>query len=195
VFESLFWEPALRAAYGRRLKYAGRYQRTFKKEYLSATPDGLLVGLADDALMPFGIESLSGDRSLLIECKTIHCYPNSTWPDGPKPAHVYQVQVGLGMIHESTRHRPEYALISYTNASDWADTREFAIKRDPAIFTVAQRRAEQVLTAKSAEALLPEGLTSGGRECKWCPYSEACLGTESMKKQVSKRRVEDEVVE
>jgi hypothetical protein len=176
VFEEHYWEPALRAAYGERLRFAGKEQETFIKDFLSATPDGLLVDLDDDALAPLGVKNLGGDRSLLLECKSVH--PNTRLTE-PKLAHAFQVQVGLGLIRELTEHRPEFALISYTNASDWSDTREFPVKRDPAIFDVAQRRALRILTAMFAEALPPEGLTSGGRECEWCPFSNACLSTES----------------
>ena len=42
VFEDRFWVPAMRAPFGKRLKYAGRYQRTFSKDFLTATPDGLI---------------------------------------------------------------------------------------------------------------------------------------------------------
>jgi hypothetical protein len=174
VFERNFWLPALNSAYGRQLKLAGVMQQTLTKGFLSATPDGVLVNLAGNELAPLGVEELGGDNSLVVECKTIHCYPNSTWPAAPKIPHVFQVQVQLGMIHACTEYRPEYALVSYTNASDWADTREFPVKRDPKIFAVALERARQVMTATSAADLPPEGLLAGGLECGWCPYSQAC---------------------
>jgi hypothetical protein len=176
VFEQHFWEPALRAAYGHRLRFAGKAQRTFTRGFLSATPDGLLTKLADDALAPLGVTSIGGDHSLVVECKSVHPFTRLT---EPRSAHVFQVQVGLGLLRELTAHRPEYALITYTSAADWSETREYPIRRDPAIFEVAQHRALQIMTATAAAELPPEGLTSGGRECEWCPYSNACLGTEA----------------
>jgi hypothetical protein len=173
IFERHFWGPALHAAYGDRLLFAGEQQQTFVQGFLSATPDGLLVGLADDALAYLGVASLGGDRSILLECKSVH--PNTRLAE-PKLAHAYQLQVGLGLIRARTTHRPEFALLSYTNASDWADTREFAIERDAAVFAVARARALKILTATFAEALPPEGQTAGGKECGWCPFSHACLG-------------------
>lgn len=174
LFEQHFWVPAMRATYGARLLYAGEHQTTLVRGFLSATPDGLLVGLPDDALAHLGVAHLGGDRSLVVECKSVH--PN-TRLDAPRLAHVFQVQVQLGLIRALTPHRPEYALISYTNASDWCDAREFAVERDAAVFEVARARALKILTATFAEALPPEGLTAGGKECGWCPYSHACLGT------------------
>jgi hypothetical protein len=180
VYENHFWYPAMRAAYGKRLKYAGSRQRTFVKDFISATPDGLLTDLTAAELAQLGIVPHNGgDNSLVVECKTIHCYPNSNWPDEPKPDHAYQVQVQLGVIRESTRYRPEFALISYTNASSWDDTREFLVKRDPEVFAAAERRAQQIMTATSARELPPEGMISGGLECGWCPYKGACRKIEA----------------
>jgi len=175
IFEIHYWEPALRAVYGSRLRFAGKMQRTFIKNHLSATPDGLLTELPDNVLAPFGIANIGGDRSLIVECKSVH--PNTRLTE-PKPAHSYQVQVGMGMMHELTVHRPEYALVNYTSAADWSETREYPVKRDPTIFATAQRRAQQIMTAGIATELPPEGLTSGGQECEWCPFSNACLGNE-----------------
>src|SRR5262249_26101699 len=75
IFEQHYWEPALRATYGSRLRFAGKMQRTFIKDYLSATPDGLITNLDDDVLAPLGIASIGGDHALLIECKNVH--PNT----------------------------------------------------------------------------------------------------------------------
>src|SRR5262245_50540340 len=150
MFERHFWVPAMRAAYGDRLLFAGEQQQTFVQGFLSATPDGLLVGLADDALAYLGIASLGGDRSVLLECKSVD--PRTRLAE-PKLSHVYQVQVGLGLIRARTAHRPEFALLSYTNASDWTDTREFAIERDPKVFETARARTLKILTAMFAEAL------------------------------------------
>src|SRR5262245_2188384 len=176
IFEKYYWEPALRAAYGNRLRFAGKAQKTFIQGFLSATPDGLITGLADDVLAPLGVASIDGDGSLVVECKSVH--PNTRLAE-PRPAHAYQVQVGMGMVRELTAHRPEYALVTYTSAADWSETREYPVKRDPAIFEIAQQRAQRIMTATSATALPPEGLTAGGRECEWCPFSDACLGSEA----------------
>jgi hypothetical protein len=48
------------------------------------------------------------------------------------------------------------------------------VRRDPAVFETAQRRAQQILTARAATALAPEGWIAGGRECERCPFSRAC---------------------
>jgi hypothetical protein len=171
IFECHVWEPALRAKFGERLLFAGAQQETFALGFLSATPDALLTALDSDVLASLGVPDLGGDGSLILECKTID---PRTRLEGPRLAHVYQAQVQLGLIQALTRHRPEYALISYTDASFLDLTREFPIQRDPAIFETAQRRASQVLTAQSAAALPPEGWIAGGKECERCAFSRAC---------------------
>lgn len=176
IFENHFWVPALRARYGERLLFAGDAQQTFIKAFLSGTPDGLVVEFERDGLAHLGVPDIAGDGSLLVECKTID--PRIK-VDKPKPEHVFQVQVGLGLVHELTPHRPEYALISYVDASHWDEVYEFPIKRDPEIFANAQRRALKILTATFAEALAPEGWISGGKECDSCPFSNACFAAES----------------
>ena len=45
VFEDKFWEPALRARFGERLLFAGKDQKTFVSDFLSATPDGMIIDL------------------------------------------------------------------------------------------------------------------------------------------------------
>ena len=146
-------------------------RRRSRSASLSATPDALIIACEDDALAPLGVPDIGGDGSLVAECKTID--PRAKL-DGPRLAHVYQAQVQLGLIHALTPHRPEHAVITYTDASFWDLTYEFPVRRDPAVFETAQRRAQQILTARSATALAPEGWIAGGRECERCPFSRAC---------------------
>ena len=171
VFERAFWEPALRAQFGDRLLFAGGQQETLALGFLSGTPDGLIVGLDSDVLAPLGVPDLGGDGSLLLEAKTVD---PRTRPDGlPKNAHVYQVQVGLGLVHALTRHRPEFGLVGYTDASYWDLTYEFPIRRDPTVFAVAQSRARQILAARSAAALAPEGRVTAGESVAFVRSNEA----------------------
>jgi hypothetical protein len=171
TFERHVWAPAMHARFGDRLLFAGEAQETFALGFLSATPDGLLIACEDDALAALGIPSLGGDGSLVCEAKTID--PRARL-EGPRLAHSYQAQVQIGLIHTLTRHRPEYAVISYTDASFWDLTYEFPVRRNPAIFETAQRRAAQILTARSATELPPEGWIAGGRECERCAFNRAC---------------------
>jgi hypothetical protein len=171
LIENHFAVPALRKAYGNRLRYAGAEQRTLESGFLSATPDGLLVDMPDDALAHLGTASIGGDNSLALEVKSND--PRISLAE-PKPAHAYQTQIQLGLFHEVTPHRPEYGLVIYIDASFLDTIREFPIKRDPKIFAAAKARALKIMGAKRMEDLLPEGWIAGGQECESCPWAHAC---------------------
>jgi hypothetical protein len=170
VFERSFWVPALRARYGDRLKFAGDEQRGFESGFISATPDALLVDVPSDALAHLGVPDLQSD-CLLLEAKTID--PRSKL-DGPKPEHAYQVIVQLGVVREIAGFAPRYAVISYADASFWSEVTEFAVKFDLEVFENAKRRAAKVITAGKPSELAPEGYIAGGRECRYCPFTQAC---------------------
>ena len=61
LFEDYLWVPALLARYGDKLKFAGENKQTFIDEFLSATPDGLLVDQSRNALADFDIDDIGGD--------------------------------------------------------------------------------------------------------------------------------------
>jgi hypothetical protein len=171
TFENEVWLPAMRARYGANLLYAGVQQQTLVSGFLSATPDGLLVRQPKTALKAFGIANIGRTGEVVVECKTID--PRARL-DAAKAEHAYQVQIQLGLFHEMTEHRPEFALISYTDASFWDETTEFVIARNPKIYAHAKTRAQQILLAKSATELKPEGWIAGGNECRYCPFTQAC---------------------
>jgi hypothetical protein len=174
LIEADFFVPGLRASLppGVELLYAGNAQVTRIDGYLSATPDGLLVGASRDCLVKFGIADI-GCNELLVECKSID--PRMQLRR-EKPEHAYQVQVAMGVLRATTEHRPEYALLTYINASFLNDIQEFAIRFDPAIYRAAGDRARRILGASDPGELPPEGKMAGGSECKYCAWAEQCLG-------------------
>src|SRR5262249_61004366 len=80
LFEEHFWVPALRAWHGTKLLYAGNDQRTLVSGFLSATPDGLLIGQPCDALAQLGVADVGGDGSRAVECKTPAPPPHAAEP-------------------------------------------------------------------------------------------------------------------
>lgn len=169
-YENTFWAPAIKAAFGNNALYVGEDQRTFVQGFLSGTPDGLLINQKPDALVHLGIKDIESD-CIDLDCKTADPRTNLS---EPKPEHVFQVHVQLGLIRELTSHKPVYAVISYTDASFWDAVLEFPIKFDPAIYDVAKQRAATIMTTTSAADLKPEGWIAGGRECEYCPFTKAC---------------------
>jgi hypothetical protein len=174
LIEQHFWVPGLRASLPPHVKllYAGEEQVTRVDGYLSATPDGLLVGVPSDCLVPLGIADVGGN-ALLIECKSIDPRMHLR---AAKPEHVFQVQTAMGVLRATTEHQPEYALLTYINASFLNDILEFPIRFDPAIYRAAGDRARRILGATDPGELPPEGKMAGGGECRYCAWAEQCLG-------------------
>ena len=167
-FEQHFWVPAMRKRFGARLKFAGKAQRTFTKDYLSATPDALIVKLKPEERETIAIDC--GD-CVTAECKTVDPRTNLT---DAKTENVYQTIVQLGLIRDTTPFKPTHALLSYTDASFWSEGKEFVVAFDHEIYEAAHWRAAVIMTDTSLERIPPEGWIAGGNECKYCPFTKAC---------------------
>ena len=174
LIENHYWEPGIRAQLpdGVAFLFAGQEQKTLVDGYLSATSDGLLVGISPDALSHHGIDDIGGD-SLVVECKSID--PRVSLKDA-KAEHEFQVHCQMGLIRHCTEYRPNFALISYTDASFLDDVTEFPIPFDPEIYAAAKSRATRVMTAEAPADLPPEGKLAGGSECQYCPHRSRCTG-------------------
>lgn len=174
IIENNVAVPAVQAVLpeGAELLYAGSEQETLKKGRLSATPDGLVVGVARDALAQLGVDDILSD-CFVTEYKSFD--PRASIK-AAKPVHVGQVQVQMGLIHELTEFRPEYAVIIYFNASFISDIRIFWVKRDPKVYEAAKFRSNKVYTATDPKELLPEGKING--DCKLCEFTEECAVTQ-----------------
>lgn len=170
LFENHLWEPALRKRFGKNLLYAGKEQKTFVDGELSATPDGLLKNVPRTVLKHLGVPDI-GSTELSLECKTIDPRVNLV---EAKHSNWMQVQVAMGILRATTKHRPNYALLSYANASFLDDITEFAIPFEQEVYDRAKIRAKKIYNAKSAKELKPEGFIKGGKECDHCPFLKSC---------------------
>ena len=169
VMEGCFWEPALKMKYGDDLLWSGKDQRTLESGPLSATPDGLVCNLPPGHLAHLGIDDIEGN-CVLVECKTIDPRINLS---RERDANHFQVQVQMGLVRRLTEHKPNYALISYVDASFWDSVSEFPVRYDDGLYEVAEKRAEEILTKDPTE-LKPEGWIAGGGECEYCPFTKPC---------------------
>jgi len=172
IIEDHYVVPGLRTTLpkGVELLYAGADQTTLVDGYLSATPDGLLVGVERDCLAWLGVPDIGSD-CLVVEFKSIDPRVDL---GVEKPEHSFQTQVQMGLLRAATQHQPNYALISYVDASFLDRIDEFAVKFDPAIYETAQRRAHLVMAETDPLHFLAEGKLAGGRECKYCPWASHC---------------------
>jgi hypothetical protein len=179
ILERHLWVPAIehavRGSNSLEFLFGGDQQRTLALGFLSATVDGLLVGVDLNCLAHLGVPNIVNDE-LVVECKTHH--PMMKLLE-PKPEHVFQVQVQMGLLREVTDYWPWYALISYVDAATVSTITEFVVPFDQAAFDAARRRAHMVFAAASPADLPPEGRLEGGRECRWCDYATPCAAIEA----------------
>ena len=179
LIENHFWEPAIRGQKpeGVQFLFAGREQKTLVDGYLSATSDGLLVGVAPDALAHLGVPDLgpagSDGNTLVVECKSID--PRVSLKEA-KAEHSGQTQVQMGLIRHCTPYRPNFALLSYADASFLDTITEFAVAFDPAVYAAAKERARRIMLAEEPTELPPEGKIAGGEECRYCAFKHRCQG-------------------
>ncbi len=162
--------PALRKRFGNKLLWAGDEQQTFQEGALSATPDGLLVAVKTDVLRHLGVKDI-GANCLLVEIKSIDPRANL---DKERHQHRLQAIAQLGLVRLKTDFKPNYVLLVYVDASFHDEVKEFVVKYDAETFAVLQKRATQILKAKAASDLRPEGWIAGGGECETCPFKDPC---------------------
>jgi hypothetical protein len=165
------YEPDPEFVEGARLLYAGEEQETLVDEWLSATTDGVFVGLPRDCLAPLGVAD-TGPGGIVWDCKSL----DPRYSSGlPKPEHTAQVQAAMGIIRKSYYPEcPDYAVLSYIDASDWSRVQEFVVKFDPAQYQAALDRARAIKFCDDPAELPAEGKIIGGSECRWCPYQRQC---------------------
>lgn len=151
-----------------RILGAGKRQQTLVVGKNSATPDGVLTGLAKDALANYGVEDIEGD-CILTEFKSVD--PRITLRK-PKDIHVGQVQQQMGIIREKTPLRPMYAVIMYFNASFLDDMTIFAVRFDEGMWKNAKTRANLVYSTTNPAKLPAEGKLENA--CEYCAFKVAC---------------------
>ncbi len=169
VIEDEFWYPAVKAGvekFGGQLLLAGPDQKTLYKDYLSATPDGLVIPKKGNCFV--------------VECKSMD--PRTNTARLPKLEHTFQVQIQLGLIREiygeEPGYKPDYGILTYTDASWWDEVQEFTIEFDPAVYEQAKVRAEMIMTTDDPFHLEQEGVIAGGVDCEYCQFVGACRKTQ-----------------
>lgn len=170
IIENHFAVPAVEAILpeGAKLVLAGDDQDTLRIRRLSATPDGLAIDLASDALAQLGIDDIESD-CVVTEFKSFD--PRANIKE-EKAIHRGQVQVQMGLIRELTEYRPVYAIIFYFNASILSDIRPYIVKFDENVYKIAKERSELVFSTAEPADLPPEGKIDD--TCRLCQFHEEC---------------------
>lgn len=153
--------------------HMGNEQVSFYAGYQSGTPDGTWVKMFASWI--------------LFEHKSFD--PRSKVSNFPKPEHIAQVVQNMDLVEECLNITFDGALLVYSNASDFSSTHEFWIDRSSPevgeMMIALEKRAEAIMTAKSADEVEPEGLFNGG--CKTCAYGSQCSAAVTAKSQEKNR--------
>lgn len=157
------------------LSYVGDDQVTLVAGKNSSTPDGFLTGLPKGG----NIRIVAGGhtieiinlqtRCLGLEFKSID--PRARLEE-ERAKHFGQCQVGMGMVRDKTKWKPEHWLILYVDASFLDHMTPFLITWEPDVWEAAKARAPAIWQYDSALAFQAEGKITG--ECEHCPFTQAC---------------------
>jgi hypothetical protein len=169
VLEQHYVVPAIREKLPEgKLLFGGLDQKTLFHNKNSATPDGIIVGLARDALALYGVPDI-GTHCICLEIKTIDPRVRLT---EEKAIHHGQAQTQMGIIHEKTSYRPLYTVILYVDASFLDKISPYIVKFDPDAWQAAQQRANTVYLEDNPAEIPPEGKLDG--ECALCDFRRSC---------------------
>lgn len=178
---------------GYKIDYTGADQQTLFIDGvpMSVTPDGLIHDIPRNWLERYGIPDIKSD-CVMFEIKSID--PRVDLSE-EKAIHHGQTQIQMGMVRESTKFKPNYAVIYYVNASFFDDTSVFIVEWDPNKYEVAKKRAHAVYETESPNLLPREGRIDDS--CKYCQFNVVCFQTmvdnfpAEMSKEEEKRRKKD----
>lgn len=176
VIENYQVVPAVRSGLTRRgldLIMEGEDQKTIVHGLSSATLDGLIIDptgaqLPKDFLAYYGVDEIDED-SIVLEMKSFDPRINIV---EEKAIHAGQTQMQMGLIRETTKYKPKYALIVYVNASWLDDIRVFLVPFDESIYQIGRQRAEKVFATTDPAMLMAEGKLDG--MCAYCPFASSC---------------------
>lgn len=177
VIENAFVVPGLRVGLpaGMHLELAGTQQQTLVVGRNSATPDGLITGLVRGPLTVIGgdqeihIPDIQSD-CVVLEIKSID--PRAILLE-ERAKHHGQTQIQIGLIRDTTPHKPVYSIILYIDASFLDKFTPFVVAFDPAIYAEAKHRAESIWDITEPWGIVPEGRFSD--RCKTCPWQAQCM--------------------
>jgi hypothetical protein len=170
IIEEYYVVPAVRDNLpgAAKLRMAGKQQETLMFGENTATPDGLIVGLPRNALKKYGIADIGSD-CIMLEIKSID--PRVALHK-EKDIHHGQTQTQMGIIRETTKYRPNFAVILYIDASFIDNLNVFVVPYDEVMWKIAQDRATTVFETTDPTQLAPEGKID--HECTYCKWQGAC---------------------
>lgn len=197
IIENYQVVPAIRSGLARRgldLIMEGEDQKTIVDGVSSATLDGLIIDptgakLPRDFLAYYGLDDIDED-SIVLEMKSFDPRINIAQE---KAIHRGQTQMQMGLIRETTKYKPNFAVVLYVNASWLDDIRCFIVEFDEAVYQIGRKRAEKIFEVSNPAELMAEGKLDG--MCAYCPFVRSCADVSvkrvpASRKALSKKEVE-----
>jgi hypothetical protein len=145
-----------------RLHYAGTGQKRLM------LPDFRLAGTPD------GLIEWQDQSETVLEVKSHGSAQN--YDSGPSEMHTRQAELNIELFRETTRHRPEDAIIIYGLAENYGRLTLHRIERRPAVFIEMLGKAAAAFDANSAAAVTAEGVVT--KQCVICPYRSRCAAAQ-----------------
>lgn len=193
LIENEFVVPCLRSMFGEdKCFMMGADQKTLVDGRLSATPDGVVVDLPQDALVNYGVPDIGPTGHIATEVKSFggeHAAPKKKKvPDPndptklivryePKVRHKGQNIVQMGLFKRKTNYQPDFGVVIYSNPVNLKDVRITTVQYEDSIYKRAKDRAEAVFDlTKKAEDFPAEGLLNN--DCQYCDFCNACNAVE-----------------
>lgn len=181
LVENEFVVPSLKSMFGEEnCLFMGAAQKTFIDGRLSATPDGVVIGLPRDALADYGIEDIGESEAIATEVKSFgsdYAAPKKDKATGlyiPKPRHQGQNIVQMGLLRRKTNYFPDVGVVLYVNPVNLKDIRPATVRYDDAVYTRAKNRAESIFVpGKTPADFAAEGLITK-KDCQYCDFCSAC---------------------
>lgn len=160
-----------------RCHFMGDDQQTFFDEFLSVTPDGLVIDLERTCLEHEGIPDIGGNE-IATEVKSAD--PNTHLDGKPKMKHYGQNICQMGAFQRNTNYQPNYGAILYFNPCNLQDMMgsPFYVKYDDDVYKRAKSRAASVFEpGKKVMDFEAEGKWLD--ECRYCKFLGACRKAEA----------------
>jgi hypothetical protein len=200
LIENDFAVPNLKSIFGEdNCFYMGKDQKTFKDGRLSATPDGLVVGLSEDALSLYNIPSITGE-CIATEIKTFggpFAEPKKIKHDDgsityeARIKHIGQNIVQMGTIAKNTNYSPTTGVVLYFNPVNLKDMRVCTVAFSQSVYDNAKARAESIyVPGKRISDFPAEGLRTE-KGCDYCKFVGLCRRTEAEMLPQEKKKTKD----
>lgn len=147
-------------------------QKTLVAGAQSATPDGLFVSKTG-FMLPNGEQV----TSLYNEIKSKDPRPFDRLT-AAEPNHIDQCIQGMDLLRRRTPHKPEWAVITYVNASFLSQRKQFFVRFDEGHAEALRARAHSILNDYDLDTLPDaEGrMYFDSKPCEYCPYKSICEG-------------------